>query len=246
MTTERKVLKEILENNGQAPLQLIAQKIGMGHDYIKYLCEILSKKGLVKNLGSKDWYRITRKGWKEVKRMEKSIREYPLKKHISRKKTRITKRSRKPKNKITKKPKRKPRRKVNKRIPGQMQAKTKSLKTKAKKKIIKKLRVKIKRLKTSAKKKKTKTSARLGIRKKKRVRIYPPTAKPRIPVSFAAYQENKITERAPIIREELKIEEPKTEEKAQEEIESKETISPERKFKKLIKSFKNLIRFKRD
>lgn len=249
MTTEERVLKQILENGGEAPLQIIVKKLGMGSTYIGYLCKILAKKGLVKNLKSKDWYKITRKGWNELKRLEKSIRGYPLKKHISRKKkTRITKRSRrsrKPKKKITKKPKRKLGRKVNKKIPKQTKTKRKSPKTKAKKKIIKKSRAKIRRLKTSAKKKKTKTSARLGVRKKKKVRIYSSIAKPRTPALFVAYQENKITERAPIIREELKTEEPKIEERVEEEIKPKEITSPEKKFKKLIKGFKSLFHSKK-
>ena len=79
MSTELDVLKKISENKGKAPIQLIAKQLKMGNDYARYLCRDLLKKGLVKKFKKKDWYKITRRGQKEIGKTEKSMKKYKKK-----------------------------------------------------------------------------------------------------------------------------------------------------------------------
>ena len=85
MSTELNLLKKISENKRKAPIQLIAKQLKIGNDYARYLCRDLLKKGLVKKLKKRDWYRITLKGGKEIGERKKPIRK-PPKRSISRKK----------------------------------------------------------------------------------------------------------------------------------------------------------------
>ena len=78
MNTELNILKQISENKGKAPVQLIAKGLKMRNDYIRYLCIELIKKGLAKKLKGRDWYKITRKGQKEIGKTEKSMKIIPL------------------------------------------------------------------------------------------------------------------------------------------------------------------------
>lgn len=68
MNTELKILKKIAENNQKAPIHLISRKIGLGIDYIRYLCQWLKKKGKIEQIkGSRNWYALTPQGKKELK-----------------------------------------------------------------------------------------------------------------------------------------------------------------------------------
>ncbi|MFC1613088.1 hypothetical protein ACFL23_02030 [Patescibacteria group bacterium] len=69
MTTEQRVFKQIAEHQGKASAQLIAKQLSMGNAYVEYLCMELFEKGLVKKLKRRDWYQITRKGWKALGRI---------------------------------------------------------------------------------------------------------------------------------------------------------------------------------
>ena len=118
MATESNILRQILENKGKISIQLIGKQLKISHDYVRYLCQELLKRGLVKKLKKKDWYKITSKGEKETGKREKPHRRPPSKKRISHKKTigrKIQKKvGKKFKNKMTKR-KKKPKKKEMKR-----------------------------------------------------------------------------------------------------------------------------------
>lgn len=61
MNTKQKVLKQILENKERTSVQFIAKRLGMGNDYVRYLCRELAKQGLVEKLQGRDWYKVTSK-----------------------------------------------------------------------------------------------------------------------------------------------------------------------------------------
>lgn len=67
MTSELQVLKKIWEKEGKSCLKLLSSQAEFDIDYIRYLCNCLSKKGQIKPIkGKRDWYRITAKGKKEL------------------------------------------------------------------------------------------------------------------------------------------------------------------------------------
>jgi len=83
MTTELKVLKQILKDNKKASVQLIARQLVMENDYIRYLCKELLKRALVKKLERRDWYEITQKGRQRLEAVEELIIKEPVsEKHI--------------------------------------------------------------------------------------------------------------------------------------------------------------------
>lgn len=86
MSTELDILKQISENKGEAPIRLIAKQLKIGNDYARYLCKELLKKGLVKKLNKKDWYKTSLKREKEAGKKEKLIRKPLSKRHFFRKK----------------------------------------------------------------------------------------------------------------------------------------------------------------
>jgi len=92
MNTEQKILKLISENKGKPRAYTVAKHLKLGNSYVEYLCEQLLKKGLIKKLKDKGWYKITRKGREEI---GEKIR--PSKKMNKRKK--ITKKGKKKKYK---------------------------------------------------------------------------------------------------------------------------------------------------
>lgn len=102
MSTEINILKKISENNGKVPIQLIAKQLGIGSDYVRYLCLELLKKGLVGKLKGRDWYKITPKGLKKLGKIEKP-KKYPFEKKITDKKNRQKKVKKKVPKKIKKK-----------------------------------------------------------------------------------------------------------------------------------------------
>jgi len=68
MSSELEVLKKIWENNGKTYIKLISNQTGFGPDYVRYICNCLSKRGEIKLVKKKfGWYRITAKGKKELK-----------------------------------------------------------------------------------------------------------------------------------------------------------------------------------
>jgi len=103
MNTELNILKQISENKGKAPVQLIAKGLKMRNDYIRYLCIELIKKGLAKKLKGRDWYKITRKGQKEIGKTEKSMKKYKKKtKKRLKRKVKTPRKSRSRKKKVAK------------------------------------------------------------------------------------------------------------------------------------------------
>lgn len=70
MTTEQKVLKQILKSKGKIPIQLIAKQLGIRTDYIGYLCKELLRKGLVRELKKRGRYKATTKGRKSLAKTE--------------------------------------------------------------------------------------------------------------------------------------------------------------------------------
>ncbi len=96
MNTELNILKQISKNKGKTSVQLIAKELKMRNDYIRYLCLELIKKGLAKKLKGRDWYKITRKGEKVMRKPTKKP-----KKHISVKKGHKMKKKIKPKTVLT-------------------------------------------------------------------------------------------------------------------------------------------------
>ena len=69
MTTEQKILEQILKEGGNASVGLIAKKLKMNNGYIEYLCKVLLKKGLIKKMGKNTWYQVTNKG-KKIEKTE--------------------------------------------------------------------------------------------------------------------------------------------------------------------------------
>lgn len=119
MTTEQELLKQIWESDGKIPLQLIAKRLGIGIDYIGYLCKELIRKGLVKKF-ERNRYKVTAKGRKSLVKLEliTSAKKPPLRQRVAykrkaRKKVRKERKggkkkvSKKSKKRIRKKPKRK-------------------------------------------------------------------------------------------------------------------------------------------
>lgn len=152
MNTELNILKQISENKGKASVQLIAKVLRMRSDYIRYLCLELIKKGLIKKLKGRDWYKITRRGEKEIGKPTRK----PPKKHIFAKKKMRRRLKQGPKRKLKKKLKKKV---LKKKIRPKVKKKAK------KKKIEKPVR---KRPKTKAKKAATQPKQKI-----KRPRMFP-------------------------------------------------------------------------
>lgn len=68
MNSELEVLKKIWENNKETHVRLISSETKLGIDYTRYICNCLLKKGEIKPVKkSRDWYKITTKGEKELK-----------------------------------------------------------------------------------------------------------------------------------------------------------------------------------
>ena len=106
---ERETLKIILENKGKASVQLVAKELKMRNDYIRYLCLELIKKGLVRRLKKRDWYKITRRGEKEIGKLTRK----PPKKRIFAKKRRKRKKKIKKRAKKIKRPRMFPEKEVS-------------------------------------------------------------------------------------------------------------------------------------
>lgn len=71
MNTEQKILKIISERGGRTSVLVIASNLKLGSGYTEYLCRQLLKRGLIKKIKKRNWYKITRKGQKEIgKRVE--------------------------------------------------------------------------------------------------------------------------------------------------------------------------------
>ena len=100
MNSESEVLKTIWENNGETSIKLISNQTGFGADYVRYICNSLSKRGEIKSVKKKQgFYRITAKGEKKLKLLgifkpkilkeEKGIRKVilPWPKELFKKKT---------------------------------------------------------------------------------------------------------------------------------------------------------------
>jgi len=66
MNSELQVLKKIWENEGKSSIKLISNQTGFGLDYVRYLCNSLTKKGQIKSTGKRGWYKITAKKEKEI------------------------------------------------------------------------------------------------------------------------------------------------------------------------------------
>jgi len=104
MTSEQESLKKILENKGKAPIQLIAKQVRISNAYARLICVGLIRKGLVKQLQTRDWYQITAKGKRALgekrsvkKKIQKKIKD--LQKRVFHKKKIKKKTSKKPKPK---------------------------------------------------------------------------------------------------------------------------------------------------
>lgn len=73
MNSESEILKTIWENKGETYIKLISNQTRFGLDYVRYICNCLSKKGQIKSIKKKQgWYRITAKGKRELKLREVS------------------------------------------------------------------------------------------------------------------------------------------------------------------------------
>lgn len=67
MNSEIQILKKIWENEGESHIKLIYSQTGFGLDYIRYVCNCLIKKKKLKTVkGSRDLYKITSIGEKEL------------------------------------------------------------------------------------------------------------------------------------------------------------------------------------
>lgn len=67
MNSELQILKKIWENEGESHIKLIYSQTGFGLDYIRYVCNCLIKKKKLKTVkGSRDLYKITSIGKKEL------------------------------------------------------------------------------------------------------------------------------------------------------------------------------------
>jgi hypothetical protein len=67
MNTELEVLKKILDGNDKASVRVISSHVGYGTDYIRFICQKLAERDLIKCLG-RDWYKITAKGQEKLER----------------------------------------------------------------------------------------------------------------------------------------------------------------------------------
>ena len=67
MNTELEVLKRILKGKDRTSIKLIANHLGFGIDYIRFICKKLKERDLIKAL-QRDWYKITSKGQKELEK----------------------------------------------------------------------------------------------------------------------------------------------------------------------------------
>jgi repressor of nif and glnA expression len=67
MSTELEVLKKILNGKDKTPVRSISSHLGYGTDYIRFICQKLAERDLIKCLG-RNWYKITAKGQKELER----------------------------------------------------------------------------------------------------------------------------------------------------------------------------------
>lgn len=67
MSSELEVLEKIWENDRKTSIKLISNQTGFGLDYIRYICNSLTRKGLIKSIGKRGWYKITAKGEKDLR-----------------------------------------------------------------------------------------------------------------------------------------------------------------------------------
>lgn len=67
MSTETEVLKKILDGEDKTSVRSISSHLGYGTDYIRFICQKLAEKNLIKCL-SRDWYKITAKGQEKFER----------------------------------------------------------------------------------------------------------------------------------------------------------------------------------
>ena len=115
MNTELSILKQISENEGMASPHTVAKHLKFGNGYVEYLCEQLLKKGLIKKLKGKSWYKITRKGRKEIGEKIEPSKTITKRKKITKKaKKKKYKREPKPEKKRIKKQTNKKRKKTRK------------------------------------------------------------------------------------------------------------------------------------
>ncbi len=65
---------------GKSSIKLLSNQTGFGLDYVRYICNSLTKKGWIKSTGKRGWYKITAKGEKELK--ERGIIKTEISKRI--------------------------------------------------------------------------------------------------------------------------------------------------------------------
>jgi len=78
MNSELQVLKKIWENEGKSSIKLISNQTGFGLDYVRYLCNSLTKKGQIKSTGKRGWYKITAKKEKEISKRIGGVKKITL------------------------------------------------------------------------------------------------------------------------------------------------------------------------
>ena len=66
METELKILKKIFEENGRAHIKSISDYLGFGRDYLRFLCQRLVEKDLLRSI-QRDWFEISKKGKRQLK-----------------------------------------------------------------------------------------------------------------------------------------------------------------------------------
>lgn len=69
MSTEQKILEQILKEGGNASVGSIAKKLKMNNGHIDYLCKVLLKKGLIKKMEKNTWYQVVHEG-KKIEEMD--------------------------------------------------------------------------------------------------------------------------------------------------------------------------------
>lgn len=133
MTTERELLKQIWENDGRIPLQLITKRLGIGTGYIGYLCKELLTKDLIKK-SERDRYKVTAKGRKSLAKPEliTSVKKLPTRQHVAYKK-RIYKKRKGGKKKVAKKFRKRIRKKLKRRKKSTIKKVAREIKQKTKK-----------------------------------------------------------------------------------------------------------------
>lgn len=78
METELKVLKNIFKAKDKTSVKLISNRLGYGLDYLRFICKKLEERDLIKRF-SRDWYKITLKGQKELEKRGLIKKSFPKK-----------------------------------------------------------------------------------------------------------------------------------------------------------------------